>query len=252
MKPPTLEVKVRTTGRMTVREDQLLRFKHQHVVDMDFSGRKVLQLAATGSKIERCRFDKVRAESCAFGTGKELSEYIDCSFDGLRFRHGNGGYSRFVRCHFRNVDLQEWFCYSTEFIDCTFSGRLRKAIFMGSVPEDERSFVRREHNEFRGNDFSAMTLEDVAFRNGIDLTLQRLPSGPKYLHVPDAEDAVRRARTAVITWRDLERRRDALVLINILDREVQNGQRQLFLCVDDYGKAFRATNEAVFALVRGP
>lgn len=90
---------------------------------------------------------------------------------------------------------------------CTFSGRLRKAVFNGTVPHDTRAMLGREHNEFGGNDFAAMDLLDVAFRTGIDLSKQRLPSGPEYLYLPAAADAIQRARAEVLGWHDLDLRR---------------------------------------------
>jgi hypothetical protein len=88
---------------------------------------------------------------------------------------------------------------------------MRHSFFNGTVPEDQRAFVGRERNEFRGNDFSGMKLEDVSFRIGIDLTQQCLPSGPEYLYLPEAAVAVQRARTEVVQWDDLDRRREAMV-----------------------------------------
>ncbi len=55
-----------------------------------------------------------------------MSEYIECSFDGLRFWHG-GGFARFVRCSFRNINVRDWFCFGAEFIDCVFTGRFEDA-----------------------------------------------------------------------------------------------------------------------------
>ena len=56
-------------------------------------------------------------------------------------------------------------------IDCIFSGTLHKVVFYGADPESGR------HNEFRGNDFRETLFDDVGFREGIDLTLQRFPAG---------------------------------------------------------------------------
>jgi hypothetical protein len=124
---------------------------------------------------------------------------------------------------FKEVDLRDWFCFTVELIDCTFSGRMRGAFFNGTVPEESRSVVGRERNEFRGNDFSQMELIDVDFRTGIDLFQQRLPSGPEYLYLPDAAEAVQRARAELVHWEDLDLRQQAMPLITIL--EEQGGTR---------------------------
>lgn len=251
MTNPPSKVEARPVGYEKIDPKDYLVIDHESLSGEDFSGRKYQKLTATGSRFEGCRFEKMRLGNASFGAGKETSEYIECSFDGTSVRYVGGGYERFVRCTFHNVDLREWYGWSTELIDCSFSGRLRGGIFSGAVREDDQSIVRRRMNEFHGNDFSGMSLEDVGFRNGIDLSQQKLPSGPGYLYLPDAELAVRRARADVITWRDLERRREAMILINNLEEDIRNGQKQLFLRLDDYEKATRDVDEAVFALLRG-
>lgn len=42
------------------------------------------------------------------------------------------------------------------------------------------------------------------------------------------------ARNAVLGWDDLALRREALVLIGVLEREVEGGQRQLLPRMDNY------------------
>ncbi|MFH1329824.1 MAG: hypothetical protein ABIJ48_04105 [Actinomycetota bacterium] len=214
---------------MKIDERKLVDLDHAHLQGADFSGQKLLKFSAVGCRLQACRFDKSTIEDASFGAGHETSEYVECSFEGARIRHIGSKRARFVRCSFRDVEIHEWFCLTGELVDCVFSGRLHKAVFHGKVPDHERAQIGRETNEFHGNNFSAMKLIDVDFRGGIDLTQQRLPSGPEYLYVADAAQAVERARAQVIVWADLELRRSALVLIGILEKDVAGGQRQLFL-----------------------
>jgi hypothetical protein len=207
---------------------------HQRLRDADFAGRELTYFGAHGSRLERCHFEQVRIESGSFGAGREMSHYTDCSFDGARIWFVPGGCARFVRCSFRDVELYDWFCFAVEMIDCTFSGLIRKSVFNGSPLEDERKFLKRARNEFHGNDFSAVALEDVSFRTGIDLTLQKLPDGPDYVYIPDGAEAVRRAREGVERWTDAELRRDALVLVQVFEEQVSDGQRQLFIRPADF------------------
>lgn len=251
MTTPPFKIEARVTGHEVIDPKKYISIEREERRGDNFSGKDLEQFGSVGSRFISCSFEKMRIESVLFGAGKEVSEYIDCSFDGLRFRTSFGGYARFLRCSFRNVNLRDWFCFSsTELIDCTFSGRLRKAIFSGAVRDEDRDFVGRDRNEFRGNDFSEMKLEDVDFRNGIDLSLQKLPTGPEYLYLNDAEASVRRARAEVITWNDLDRRRQAMILIKSLEEDIRNGQRQLFLRLDDYGKSIREVYGAVFNILR--
>jgi hypothetical protein len=134
------------------------------------------------------------------------------------------GRARFDRCSFRNVDIREGYLFHVELVDCTFTGRLRKIIFSGTVPRQDRQFglFGRWHNEFRGNDFSSAELIEVDFRNGIDLSKQRLPSGPDYLYLANAADALRQAQAEVRKWPDLNMRNGALGMIEILRDQHQS------------------------------
>lgn len=229
MKQPPLQVQVRSLGHVQVRESDFLKFDHEQRKGEDFSGRKLKGFSSHGCKFESCRFEKMRIESGGFGSGRVVSEYIDCSFDGSRISKMAGGYARFVRCSFRNVDLRDWFCFAVEMIDCTFSGKMKGCVFNGTPRAEEQAVVRRKHNEFHGNDFSGLRLDGVSFRTGIDLSKQTLPTAPDYLYVPDAEAAVRQVRAEVITWRDLGMREQAMATIRALEFELEGGQQQLLL-----------------------
>lgn len=89
---------VDTSSRRVVLNHELLR-------DVDLSGHKLLQFSSVGSTLHSVRFNDLRIQSASFGADREPSEYLDCSFDGSHIRFGPGGYARFVRCTFRNVDL---------------------------------------------------------------------------------------------------------------------------------------------------
>jgi hypothetical protein len=240
----------RSKGRIKIRPSQLVVLEHDSLEGADFSGRKLLQFAAVGARLKACKFENVRIESAAFGAGREVSEYINCNFDGARIQFAAGGYSRFVGCSFREAVLTGWFCFATELVDCTFTGRIRKAVFNGTVPEVDREVVGREKNEFHGNDFSGCDLVDVGFRTGIDLSRQLLPTGPEYLYLPDAQSAIAEARKAVVTNEDLEFRADALILLGVLEKEASNGQRQLLLRHDEHSGFTRKVSDAVFSLLR--
>jgi hypothetical protein len=240
----------RAAGRAKIRPDDRLVLHDVELSGADFSRRKLLQLSVAGSRLTSCRFEEVRATAATLGGGTKMSQFVECSLDRSRLTLGPGGYARFERCSFRNVDLRHWFCSTVELVDCTFSGRLQKAIFNGTVPEDRRALAGRIRNEYSGNDFSSMDLVDVAFRSGVDLTLQRLPVGPQYLYVGDAAGSVERARSAVVGWDDLTLRREAMALIGIFEEDIERGQRQLFLRKDDFSGPKEALN-ALFALLAG-
>jgi len=139
--------------------------------------------------------------------------------------------------------IQDFFGVTVEFIDCAFSGRIEKAVFQGSVPEEDRPQFGRATNEFRGNDFGDAELVDVAFRGGIDLTEQKLPEGAGYLYLSDAADALGRARRSVVGWRDLDLRRKVLAILKGLEFDVDGGQSQLFLSLNSLPRSQREAAE---------
>jgi hypothetical protein len=207
-------------------------------------------LAAVGSRLENCRFENAQIQDASFGAGREMSEYIECSFDGVRFDHGSG-LARFVRCSFKNIDFRNWLCFGTEMIDCLFTGRMEGCIFNGTVMKGYQLFLGRERNEFYGNDFSGMAFMDVTFRTGIDLTKQRLPLDPGYLYLPDAPAALARAKSAAHEWSDSELRRQVLLFLESFEFELEGGQRQLLLRADLQTAYPRETTDKAFALLRG-
>ena len=244
-----MEYGARSAGRVKVRPEDRVVLNHASLTGADFSGRKLLQLSVAGSRLVGCRFANIRAQGASLGAGTQMSHYVDCTFDRSRLTLGGGGLARFERCSFRDVDLRHWFCFAVEFVDCTFTGKLRKAIFNGTVPGEQRSMAGRSLNEFRGNDFSGADLVDVTFRTGIDLSLQRLPTGPPYLYVADGAAAVQRARVAVVHWEDLAIRREAMALISVLEDEISGGQRQLLLRKDAYPSFSSQAIGALFELL---
>ena len=225
-----MKIKARVVGRTKIDPNQLLTLDHVRVSAQDYSSRMLAMFTAIGSRLEQCSFNNARIGSASFGAGREMSEYVECTFDGLHFDHG-GGHARFVRCSFRDVYIHEWQGQSTELIDCTVSGRINWAVFFGRIPiENDRRALRRERNEFHGNDFSNAQLMQPDFRGGIDLTKQRLPSGSEYLYVADAASAVARLKSGLEQWdASREVRRDASITANIFEGIVRQGQRQLFL-----------------------
>jgi hypothetical protein len=249
----TVKFEARVKGRIDIPQVERVVLDHVQLHGEDYSGRKLMQFCTIGCRLEKCRFVKVSiATKAQFGSGLEMSEFVECVFDGSRLV-GLGGRSRFVRCSFRDVRGSHWIFNQAELIDCTFSGHLKKAIFSGAVPRQSRDDLGRERNEFRGNDFSAMKLIDVTFRAGIDLALQRLPSGPEYLYLADAEKVIEEARSRAASLPESESRKTALGILNNLADEVKAGQRNLFLRPADWLRLKSLSREGVetaFALLR--
>jgi len=236
---------VRSTGYEPVRDEDRVVLSGQRLLAVDLGGRRLEQFSAEGCRFEACRFDGAVIESASFGAGRIVSEYVGCSFDGAKLRMGPGGYARFVDCTFEDTVIEHWFCFAVEIVGCTFSGRLEKVVFNGSVPSDKQGSAGRRVNQFEDNDFSRARLADVAFRTGVDLTRQRLPSGEEYTYLDDAAVAVRRARSAFNVWEDPEMKKRARGVLAVMEADVAAGQRQLFVRVDDYPRASRPAIRAL-------
>lgn len=241
----------RKTGHIPINEDEHVVISGEQLSGANFSGRHLEQFSAEDCRLEACRFDGAVIESASFGAGRRVSEYVGCSFDGATLRMGPGGYARFVNCSFSETRIERWFCFAVELVDCTFSGRLAKVVFNGTVPDDKRVVTGRSVNEFEGNDFSAARFVDVGFRTGIDLTRQRLPDGPEYVYLDAASDQVKRARIAFNAWADAGAKSRARGVLAVMEEDVAGGQHQMLIRVDDFPKANRSAVSDLLAAARG-
>jgi hypothetical protein len=240
-----MDFRARRIGYTRIPDEARLVLSRQRLVGADFSGRRLEQFSAEGSRFERCRFDAAVIEDASFGAGRSVSEYIGCSFKGAKLRIGPGGYARFVDCSFERTAIEHWFCFAVEIVGCTFSGRLHKVVFNGTCPPEDVDVTGSRTNRFEGNDFSRAKLVDVAFRTGIDLTKQRLPAGDEYILLEDAEAAVRRARIAFNAWEDPQAKKRARGVLVVMEEDVAAGQSQLLIRVDDYPRPARPAIQAL-------
>ncbi len=242
-----MDFEVRRVGRSRVSDEDRVVLSGQRLVGADFGDRRLEQFSAEGCRFEGCRFDGTVIESASFGAGRSVSEYVGCNFAGAKLRMGPGGYARFVDCSFENVVIEHWFCFAVEVVGCSFSGRLKKVVFNGSVPSDQQEVAGRRANQFEGNDFSRAKLVDVGFRTGIDLTKQRLPAGEEYTYLGEAATAVRRARAAFNAWDDPEWKKHARGVLAVMEEDAAAGQGQLLIRLDDYPRASRPAIRTLLA-----
>jgi hypothetical protein len=107
------------------------------VNDGDYSELKLSRFVAIGSRFSGCSFENMRIGMLSIGAGKKVSEYVGCSFDGSRLELHPGGFARFVDCSFRDVAITHWTASAADVIGCTFSGKIKTAIFYGTVSGPE-------------------------------------------------------------------------------------------------------------------
>jgi hypothetical protein len=243
-------IDARTKGRSGIDTSRDIFLRHEQLVGQSYSGLKDASFGALGCTFERCDFSKMRPRQIAFASGMEPSRYIECKFDGCRIKRTIPGPARFERCTFLDVEISGLLSHAAEFIDCTFSGKLRASVFYGRVAGYDRNVITRTENEFRGNDFSRMSFFDVAFRQGIDLSLQRLPTGENYVYLENAEQQLQRLREKYLREPPSERRREVFQFLEGSEHEVRDGQRQLLLCKDSEPLLTRQTVDAIWNELR--
>lgn len=177
----------------------------------------------------------MRIGDACWGAGRHRSTYRHCRFDGIHFHSRAPGNARFVSCAFEEVVIHEFLAHDVELIGCTFSGRLDGGFLNGSrIREDLRLFDRKR-NRIVGNDFGRCELRDFAFRSGIDLDLQVLPQGPRYLHLRDPRQAIRAVQRDLPRWEEAEERRLGQVVLDAWGFEAGRGQKQIFICLPTNG-----------------
>lgn len=180
---------------------------------VDFSGLNFEYLAAAGSTFVDCDFTRCRFESGSL-SGSLTTLFQRCRFDRLRPGALLWGVSRFEACSFGDLRLKDWRVESTEFVACTFSGRIDGIVLCGvpQPPHDrpERLVPWRTRNEFRGNDFSRVDLRFPDFRWGVDVLANTWPSGPDYLLLDHWQERLERALAAVARWPEDDQRELAL------------------------------------------
>ena len=240
-----MEIRARIKGHVDVPEDAYLTFERAELVGETFSGRKLDKMLMLAGSFTGCEFTGMRIGNWVTGGGRTtVTRYTECVFDRSRVR--------FERCSLRDVDLRDWMCFETELVDCVFAGRIRRSFFNGTVREELVEALGRTSNEFRGNDFSGMDLLDVGFRTGIDLSLQRLPTGEQYVYLPDAEPALQRAREQVIASGRVRLRGahgEVVPVIDVTLETVRGGQRQLLLRKDTYSRLPQDELDTIFDIL---
>jgi uncharacterized protein YjbI with pentapeptide repeats len=235
-------VGARAVDRIDPSSLRRLRFENETLVSRGFADADVDDFGAVASVFDRCDFSGLKAESASFGGGGDDSRYVECSFDRARIAHSIVGRARFERCTFRDVRLGQFWAQDAEFVGCVFSGSIRQAIFHGCPLHED---VGRTRNEFVRNDFAGAFLHDVAFRAGVDLSDQDLPTGANYLLCSDGKNAVARARARIGEHRGAPDYGHAESLIQVLERDLRNGQGQLFLCLSSLERKGGPATDAI-------
>lgn len=224
-------IDARSKGRKRADTSRDVFVRHQHVVAKSWAGHKG-DFGALGCLFEECDFSEMRVPAMTFASGTEPTRYVACKFDGSKIKAVVVGQARFERCSFLNVDITGLFGHATEFVDCIFSGVLRNSVFFGRVFGNQAAYTSRRINEFRNNDFSAMTFVGVDFRHGVDLSQQRLPAGEQYLYLAAAAEKLSALRQKYLQQPSSTRRQEVFEFLQFPEEQLRDGQQSLFLSKD--------------------
>jgi uncharacterized protein YjbI with pentapeptide repeats len=99
---------------------------------VDFSGMRADPFNAFDSEFIDCSFERVRFRRHELGSSLHQPVFRNCRFDWCDLR-GLGSYEnvRFEGCTFRNAKILHWQADEAEFVDCVFSGLMRDVRFSG-------------------------------------------------------------------------------------------------------------------------
>jgi len=225
-------IEAKIIGVKTIDPAEHVFLQDQHLTGESFSGMRVASFGSLRCTFERCDFSKLKSDQVSLASGKEPSNYIECIFDGTKFRKLLLGQARLERCRFLDVKMESVFSHSAEFVDCVFSGSMRKVVMYGRLGGMDAEFTSRRVNEIRGNDFSSVRMSDVSFRQGVDLRSQKLPIGEHYSILEAAERKLSAVRGKWVGMPASDVRTEVLAYLNILVEDVLEGQSDLFLCRD--------------------
>lgn len=232
--------------RNLVSQGNRLEFQRAEVVGEDFSGRRVDRFSAVSSRFIDCSFGNVVIKQACFGEGQAQSEYENCSFRNSDITASAPGNVVFSNCKFTYVRIREFIGIEAEFVGCQFSGTLSRCVFQGEIPEFERASAKRDRNRFTANDFSGAEFDDVSFRAGIDLKDQVLPRESAYKLISDGAHFISVVRKRFLEERDLELRESVFKVLRVLQFDIDEGQKQLYVSGADFPPSLRPTAERLF------
>ncbi len=218
-------------------------------------------------KFNNCLFDKTRIFNAIFsGCTFSNSTFIDCElthtllggskpldyglFINTIFRGGSINschfdYPLFKKCIFE-CNISDVNFGGTQFVDCTFTGRLNEVIFHGySKPGTSNSLFRNmdiPRNDMLNVDFSQAYFDGYSFLGGIEFTNIALPKSNRLLLIKKGPKVMNLVRNTIENEWDGEDKRIGLRCIDIESEKIFGGQTQLLHSVDEnskhYGESF--------------
>ena len=201
----------------------VVEFRGIQASEVNFSGARFWWYLAGSSTFTYCDFSRVRIEEGNLGNDA-ATIYRRCRFDRADLRNADPLFARFEQCSFDGADFRGFRSFYAEFVECHFAGRIVSAKFFGrpeGITEPPRD-LKRQTNEFRGNDFREAELIDTGFVDGIEIEAQQWPQGEAYVKLDRIHERIEKARAAVLSWQDDKARKEALVMLQIYNEDTEH------------------------------
>lgn len=230
-------------------QDKLLFLKNKEYFNEDFSGKDLLGFYIMESCFHSCKFENLIVKCMCFGGGKKQSVYTNCSFNRSELNGPTGGNARFENCTFHDMILTDFYFHKCEFINCSFTGKLRQIVFQSRIYQDDLSLTNRDKNEFSENNFIGAEFSDVRFEGEVDFSKLQLPKTDKYIMIRNGLKVFEEFKRELIESNDENLKKCSYGLFMSLRKLiVQDGQDDYFLELNDYPNQ-RKVNELLIKIV---
>lgn len=216
--------------------------------DCLFAKSRVVNSRFFGCTIKESRFESSQVKDTLLCGSNDNSlgslenvEFIEGKFSDVGFGHPVIAGCRF-RCDMKRVDF-----HGSRLKESVFEGELDGVIFRGkAIPFQSDSYaIGREIpvNRMENVDFSKATLEDVEFRDGVDLTKCVLPAIGEIFLIRDGPHVFSEALKIIETeWSGDERRIAMDIIRDYYLVQIKKGQTQFlfkgYLWAKSFGKHF--------------
>jgi hypothetical protein len=198
---------------------------NEKVKSESYSGAIISKFIAVESEFLNCSFENMKIEDVCFGGGIKQTRYVNCSFDNSVFSSNAPGIARFENCSFKNVQIRNFFCVDVDFVNCIFSGEIKKGNFVGVHSDVDGS---SKINEYINNNFEGLKIGDVGFSN-IDLTMQTFSLNSTYAIILDVSYLIKIAKSELHNILDQTLYCAVSKVITILEYENEESNNQMLI-----------------------
>lgn len=197
--------------------------------EQEFSNPKIDEIVvANGARLDRVVFRSIKIKHGSLGAGSVESHYDGCVFVNCELGVSSVGRATFRNCRFENSKIRGWISLSAQFVDCVFESRLERVVFDAHPLPNVAAELGRERNRFEGNDFRGSIFRDVAFRGGVQLAQDLMPTLDGGYFLRDGESAytrsVSRVRGIDSSWAN-----DVLAFLEVRLQNCRRGQVQDYI-----------------------